>query len=115
MERPIFSTMPCRTSDKSHGLYMNNLNMANKKHVINTEMQAKNKMLFKENLINKLQFVTQVWHSLTFFHICKSRRNNIEIKYPASIIGIIPTVENYPHLEVVYLIERGEYNFQIQG
>ena len=43
----------------------------------------------------------------------------VEIKCPASFIGIVPSVENYHHLELsdgqIKLKRKSEYYFQIQG
>ena len=43
----------------------------------------------------------------------------VEIKCPASLIGKVPSVENYHHLELsdgqIKLKRNSEYHFQIQG
>ena len=99
------------------------------KHVINTEIHAKEKykqlvkkshknVKIKEPVIAILQLYPFMLVSSEVFCFCNDP-GLVQIKSPASLIGKMPSIENCHHLELsdgqIKLKRNNEYYFQIQG
>ena len=98
------------------------------KHGINSEPHAKFKQFFKKTHQNpKVSDPGMtVFKSHPFISVSPDLEINcchglrlVEIKCPATIIGKVPSAENYKHLEIIneqpYLKKTRPYYFQIQG